>query len=171
MRVLGVDPGLGCTGYGIIEVARQKPAKTRRQNNNDSVLLEAGVIKTSAKEELSNRLRRIYKGLEQVIQIYKPQVLVVEELYSHYRNPRTAIVMAHARGVICLVAANMHIGLIGYSAKKVKMAVTGSGAAKKPQVQKVIKELLRLKKEPSPDDVADALALAITYVNIVGRCL
>jgi len=171
MRVLGVDPGLGCTGYGIVEVNKRKSSKAIKRYNNDIVLLEAGVIRAPAKDKLPQRLGRIYKGLEQAIQIYKPQVLVLEELYSHYQNPRTAIVMAHARGVICLVAANVHIDVVGYSAKKVKMAVTGSGAAKKIQVQNVVKEILGLKKEPLPYDVTDALALAITYVNIASRWL
>jgi len=160
MRVLGIDPGLQCTGYGLIEV------KSGRM-----VLLEAGVIRSSHKEPLSLRLEKIYKGLCQIIEIYRPQVIALEELYSHYQHPRTAILMAHARGAICLLAAQSRIAVAGYAAKRVKKAVTGAGGAKKLQVQRVIKEMLGLKKDPAPYDVADALALAITHINATKRQL
>ncbi|MFH2145885.1 MAG: crossover junction endodeoxyribonuclease RuvC [Candidatus Omnitrophota bacterium] len=158
MRVLGVDPGLGCTGYGIIESV-----------NNKLVLLEAGTIRTCAKDRLPRRLNKIYRGLMQITKVFQPQFLAVEELYSHYKNPRTAIIMAHARGVICLVASYENMRLVGYSAKRVKMAVTGSGQAKKMQVQRVVRNVLGLKKEIPVSDIADALALAITHINAFKR--
>ncbi|MBU0633477.1 MAG: crossover junction endodeoxyribonuclease RuvC [Candidatus Omnitrophica bacterium] len=158
MRVLGVDPGLGCTGYGIIESV-----------NNKLVLLETGTIRTCAKDRLPQRLNKIYRGLMQIAKVFQPQFLAVEELYSHYKNPRTAIIMAHARGVICLVASYGNMRLVGYSAKRVKMAVTGSGQAKKMQVQKVVRNVLGLKKEIPASDIADALALAITHINAFKR--
>lgn len=158
MRVLGVDPGLGCTGYGIIESV-----------NNKLVLLEAGTIRTNAKESLPQRLNKLYRGLKQIAKVFQPQFLALEELYSHYRNPRTAIIMAHARGVICLVASCENMRLVGYSAKRVKMAVTGSGGAKKMQVQKVVRNMLQLEKDIPASDIADALALAITHLNAFRR--
>jgi len=169
MRVLGVDPGLQCTGYAVIE--RAKPGKNAWavRSGNGLAVVEAGVIRTASSDTLALRIRKIYRGLRQVITAYEPQSLVVEELFSHYRNPRTAIMMAHARGVICLAAAESGINVYGYAARRVKKAITGSGAADKMQMQKVIKELLGLKKEPSPPDVADALALAVTHVQAAAR--
>lgn len=160
MRILGIDPGLGCTGYGIIEAKKK-----------NIVLLEAGIIRTKAKQDLSARLECIYNGLLQIAKEYHPEVLVIEEIYSHYQHPRTAIMMAHARGVICLVAATMKIFVVGYSNKKIKKAIVGTGAANKVQVQKSVKEILNLKQEPSPNDVADALALAIAHAHIYKKRL
>lgn len=171
MRVLGIDPGLRCTGYGVIEAKKGNFDFPDKRADNNITLLEAGVIKTSSKEKLATRLNRIYKGLLQVAELYQPQVIVIEELYSYYQNPRTAIIMAHARGVICLVGSQMNIDVIGYSAKRVKKSITGTGAAKKIQMQKVIKKMLNLKKDPTPDDIADALALAITYLHTFNKGL
>ena len=171
MRVLGIDPGLRCTGYGIIEIKKRNIYLAAGKINRELNLLEAGVIKTSTKEKLTNRLHKIYCGLQQVGHVYRPDCIALEQLYSHYGHPRTAILMAHARGIIYLVAAGLQIDVVGYSAKRVKKAVVGTGGAKKSQVQKVIKEILGLKQEPAPNDVADALALAITHINIIKRGL
>ncbi|MDD5746023.1 MAG: crossover junction endodeoxyribonuclease RuvC [Candidatus Omnitrophica bacterium] len=168
MRVLGVDPGLNCTGYAVVE--RTKSVKyPLRAGSKELLVMEAGVIRTAPGDTLAVRVRKIYRGLCQVIAVYGPQALVVEELFSHYRNPRTAIMMAHARGVICLAGAEAGLNVYGYAARRVKKAITGSGAADKTQMQRVIKELLGLKKEPSPPDVADALALAVTHLQAAAR--
>ncbi|MFH2138794.1 MAG: crossover junction endodeoxyribonuclease RuvC [Candidatus Omnitrophota bacterium] len=159
MRVLGIDPGLRCTGYGIIET------DDKRQHNHLR-LLEAGVIKTSANEKLTARINKIYRGLKEIVQEYNPDVIALEELYSHYKHPKTAILMAHARGVVYIVAAGQKIEVVGYPAKRVKKAITGTGSAQKIQMQNVVKETLGLKQLPSPHDVADALALAITHINV-----
>ncbi len=169
MRVLGVDPGLQCTGYAVVERVKPRPNAGMRQSGKDLAIIEAGVIRTAAADLLPVRIRKIYRGLRQVIAAHAPDVLVVEELFSHYRNPRTAILMAHARGVICLAAAEAGMSVYGYAARRVKKAVTGTGAADKMQMQRVIKEILGLKKEPSPPDVADALALAVTHVQAAAR--
>lgn len=169
MRVLGVDPGLQCVGYGVVESNITGIHLPNRGKNKNLKLLEAGIIRTSAKEKLPVRLKKIYSGLVEIVRIYKPQVLALEELFSHYQNPKTAIMMAHARGVICLVAAEHDILVAGYAPKKVKKAITGAGAAQKFQVQKVIKEILGLKEIPQPHDVADALAIAITHINVSSR--
>ncbi len=169
MRVLGVDPGLQCVGYGVIEFNKQEAYASVRGGDRRLKLIEAGVIRTSSKDKLTNRLNKIYNALTQVLQACRPDVLALEELYSHYKNPRTAIIMAHARGVICLAAARQKLNVAGYAPRKVKKAVTGAGAATKSQMQRVVKEILGLKAVPEPHDVADALALAITHINVTDR--
>ena len=158
MRILGVDPGLGITGYGVVET-----------ENNQFKLLEAGVIKSHSRQPLTQRLSSIYKGICEIIREYKPSDLILEKLYSHYRHQMTAIAMAHARGVIALTAGEFsHLHLVNYSAKRVKKALTGNGNASKMQVQRTVQSILKLKKLPAPADVSDALALAIAHVYIAG---
>jgi len=173
MRVLGIDPGLGCTGYGIIENRKEAPLNVKKPFSikEEIALLEAGIIRSPAKDKLPKRLKKIYSAVSELIREYKPDVLVLEELYSFYKNPTTAIKMAHARGIITLAAAQMDVKVVGYAALKVKKAITGAGHARKNQMQKVIREMLNLKSEPSPHDVADALALALTHMHIAKRKL
>jgi len=157
MRILGVDPGLGITGYGVIE-SRSAGFK----------LLEAGIIKSSSREVLERRLWHIYKGICAVIREYKPTDLVLEKLYSHYNHQMTAISMAHARGVIALCAGEFSsLRLIHYSAKRVKLALTGNGNASKMQVQRTVQSILNLRKLPTPPDVGDALGLSLAHAFIV----
>jgi crossover junction endodeoxyribonuclease RuvC len=171
MRILGIDPGLGCTGYGIIERRKKLPKGTSNPLKQEVILLEAGIIRTPTKEKLPKRLKKIYNAVFELIREYKPDVLVLEELYSFYKNPSTAIKMAHARGVITLAAAVMNVEVAGYAALKVKKAITGAGRARKNQMQRVIREMLNLKDEPAPHDIADALALALTHMHIIKRKL
>lgn len=156
MRILGIDPGLDTIGYGLID-----------DNKTKFELLEAGIIKTSAGQPIQKRLKKIYLGLTGLIKKYKPKILVLEKLYSHYRHPITAILMGHSRGVICLVAGQEEIPLISYPAKRIKKAITGNGNASKEQVQRMVQRLLGLGQTEVPYDVTDALAVAIThsYVN------
>ena len=156
MIILGVDPGLVITGYGVIELNKLRPIK----------LKEAGVIRTDHKKGISERLEKIYSNLSDIIKEYKPAVLVVEKLYSHYKHPVTAILMGHARGVACLAAGTFGIKLVNYSSTRIKKAITGKGHASKVQVQGMVKEMLSLKEAPEPVDVSDALACALTYVNL-----
>jgi crossover junction endodeoxyribonuclease RuvC len=156
MRILGVDPGLGITGYGVIE-----------SSSKGLKLLEAGVVKSSARHNLAQRLSRLYKSLQEIIREYKPDDLVLEELYSHYKHQMTAIAMGHARGVIALCAGEFpRIRLVNYSAKRIKKALTGNGNASKMQVGRTVQSILNLKKLPAPADVGDALALAIAHAYI-----
>ncbi len=156
MRILGVDPGLGVTGYGVIEA-----------QNREFRVLEAGVIKSSSKQILSQRLLLIYKSIRDIIREYRPANLVLEKLYSHYKHQMTAIAMAHARGVIVLTAGELpRIELVDYAAKRVKKALTGNGNASKLQVQRTVQSILNLKKPPAPFDVSDALALGIAHAYI-----
>ncbi|MBT9149253.1 MAG: crossover junction endodeoxyribonuclease RuvC [Dehalococcoidia bacterium] len=153
MRILGIDPGLNTTGYGVIEVS-----------GGDVLLLEGGVIRTdSADAPLEIRLSRLYDGVTQVLAQFSPQALAIEELYSHYERPTTAILMGHARGVICLAAAQCGVRVFSYASTEIKSALAGNGRASKEQMQRAIEARLRLKEPPSPHDVADALAVAICH--------
>lgn len=153
MRILGIDPGLGITGYGIIE------DRTFR-------VVEAGVIKTRSNTPIQERVDKIFSEISDVIAEHQPAVLVLEKIYSHYKHPTTAILMGHSRAMACLVCGKYNIQLVNYPSTKIKKAITGNGHASKCQVQRMVKDLLRLKSAPEPVDVSDALAMAITYCLI-----
>ena len=151
-RILGVDPGLNITGYGVLEVG-----------NGALRLCEAGIVRGKARAPLPQRLVEIHQGIADVIEAFRPDVVAIEELYSHYKRPRTAILMGHARGVICLAAARAGLPVANYSATQVKKILTGAGRASKSQVQEAIRRELRLDQAPDPPDVADALAIALCH--------
>jgi crossover junction endodeoxyribonuclease RuvC len=150
--ILGIDPGLNVTGYGILQLNGGRPS-----------LLEAGVIRGQAGKALDTRLRTIFAGVAEVIELFAPSAMAIEELYSHYQRPRTAILMGHARGVICLAAAQADVPVIHYAATQVKRMLTGNGRAPKSQVQLAICRELGLPGPPDPPDVADALAIALCH--------
>ena len=150
--ILGVDPGSYITGYGVIDVSAGRVR-----------LLEAGIVRSRA-EEVAHRVKEIYDGVVEVIKMFSPEVVAMEQLYSHYDHPRTAVQMGHARGCICLAAAQSDIPVVSYEATKVKKLLTGSGRATKDQVQRAIKLELGLEQYPDPPDVADALALALCHL-------
>ncbi|MCL0063750.1 crossover junction endodeoxyribonuclease RuvC [Dehalococcoidia bacterium] len=153
MRILGIDPGLNTTGYGVIEIS-----------DREISLLEGGVIRAaSANDALEVRLSLLYDGIIDVLGRFSPQAMALEELYSHYEHPATAILMGHARGVICLAAARSMVPVFNYAATQIKSALTGSGRASKVQMQQAIAARLRLKELPQPHDIADALAVAICH--------
>jgi len=152
MRILGVDPGLNTTGYGVIEFVARQPR-----------LVEAGVVRGKVGGLLGDRVREIYDGVTDVIASLKPEVLAIEELYSHYDRPTTAILMGHARGVIALAAAQAGIGMVNYPATQIKKTITGNGHAAKWQMQEAIRRELNLPQVPEPPDVADALAIALCH--------
>jgi len=154
MKILGIDPGLIRTGYGIVET----------KSAGRATFIEAGVIKTIHSQGISKRLYVIYENLEDIIKTHTPSVVVLEKVYSHYKHPATSILMGHARGVACLLCGINSIRLVNYSATHIKKAVTGNGRASKKQIQSMVKELLKLKKTPEPFDVSDALAIAMSYV-------
>lgn len=156
MVILGIDPGLLITGYGVIEAGRA--VKPR--------LKEAGVVRTKASSSISSRLAKIYENLSEIIEEYNPEVVVIEKLYSHYKHPVTSLLMGHARGVICLAVGMKKIKLVSYPSTRIKKAVTGSGHATKLQMQGMVQQILELKTKPEPLDVTDALACALTHVNI-----
>jgi crossover junction endodeoxyribonuclease RuvC len=154
MRILGIDPALTITGYGLIETRKNK-----------LWLVEAGVIKTTPKQSLPERLNKIYSAITKLISDTKPEVLVLEKLYAHYRHPTTAYLLGQARGVICLVCSRQKISLVEYAATRVKKAIVGYGLASKYQVQRMVVDLLNLDLNhlPKYTDITDALALAITH--------
>ncbi len=156
MRILGIDPALNITGYGIIDVF-----------DNKLFLLEAGIIKTTVKQSLPERLNRIYQGLTGLISETKPDVMVLEKLYAHYHHPTTAYILGHARGVICLTSIQVNIPLVEYAATRIKKAIVGRGLASKHQVQRMVMDFLGLKRTPEYIDITDALALAIAHSNIM----
>ena len=157
MIILGIDPGLIITGYGVIEAG-----KARTSVN----LKEAGVIRTNSGENITKRLDKIYKNLIEVIADHDPEVVVLEKLYSHYKHPVTSILMGHARGVACLAAGTSGKRLVSYPSTRIKKAVTGRGQASKIQIQGMVREILKLSKKPEPMDVSDALACALTHMNV-----
>jgi len=153
MRILGIDPGLDATGYGVIE-----------EKADFAVVAEAGIIKTSYKDGLAERLNIIYSQIDDLIAETRPDVCAVEKLYSHYKHPMTAILMGHARGALLLACSKRNVKVIDYPAKTVKRAVTGNGNASKLQVQRVVNRLLKLDNGSRPFDLTDALALCITHL-------
>lgn len=154
MRVLGVDPGLQVTGYGLIEA-----------QHSQLTLLEGGVIRTDGKAGLETRLLTIHDGISAVMAEFEPDFVVVEELYAKYAHPRTAILMGHARGMVLLAAGKLAIHVAGYEASLVKKALTGNGRASKQQVARMVCQLLSLAAPPTPEDVTDALALAVCHAR------
>ena len=150
MRICGVDPGLQVTGYGVIDLA-----------NGRTSVVDAGTIKSDAGEELPIRLRQIYRDLCEVLDEHEPDILAVENVYSHYSHPQTAVVMAHARGMVLLAAAERDIDVRSFAATQIKRALTGNGRASKVQMQQAVRMNLDLDVVPEPHDVADALAIAL----------
>ncbi len=155
---VGIDPGLNITGYGLLYRGARGPK-----------LDEAGVIRGGSGGELSRRLDKIYQGVRDVIALYQPEAVAIEQLYSHYQRPRTAILMGHARGVICLAAAQQKIPVHDYAATQVKKIITGNGRAPKIQIQQAIQRELGLSELPDPADVADALAIALCHYYLADR--
>lgn len=153
-RILGVDPGLRTTGYGVIEFAGGR-----------SRLVEAGVVTPKVKGTLEQRLRELHDGICAVVSSTQPSVMVIEELYTTYKNPMTAIMMGHARGVLCLAGAQHNVPVHTLAHSLVKRALIGSGAARKDQVNQMVTQLLGLRRRPEPNDVSDALALALAFCN------
>ncbi len=155
-RVLGIDPGLNLTGYGVIEY-----------RGREATLVEAGVIRLppSNGNNLAARLEKLFESVREVIDEFQPERVCLEEVYSHADYPRTAILMGHARGVICLAARMARVSVVSLPAKRVKQAVTGNGNASKMQVQRAVQHHFSLNGVPHPPDVADALAAALCYVH------
>lgn len=158
MRILGIDPALRTTGYGVIE-----------RSNGRVQLIEAGIVAPDVRATLEDRLRELHVGITDVIAQTQPGLVVIEELYTTYKNPLTAILMGHARGVLCLACSQAGISVHTLGHARVKRALVGSGSARKEQVNAMVTRLLRLRTPPKPHDVSDALAIALAYLNIVDR--
>ncbi len=155
-RVLGVDPGLNVTGYAVVE---RTSGRVR--------VVEAGVVRTKSSErDLGERLASIHEGIVEILDQYEPCALALEQVHSKTQHPRTAILMAHARGVIVLASALKGIPVFGYAASRIKKTLTGSGRAPKEQMQHAVKVELGLDAIPEPHDVADACAVALCHCQI-----
>jgi crossover junction endodeoxyribonuclease RuvC len=152
MRILGIDPGLNLTGYGCVDC---------RRNGDEPALVEAGVFRLKTKASMSFRLSQLHDDLVALLGELDPDVMVVEKLFSHYKQVRTAILMGHARGVILLAGQARGIKLHELAVTEVKKAITGNGHATKQQMQLAVMSQCGLRKPPSPPDVADAIALAL----------
>lgn len=159
MRVLGVDPGLEATGYAVIEVAEASGVE----------LLEAGVIHTQARRALPERLLEIGRELRKVIAEFEPEALALEDIYSAYAHPKTAILMGHARGVVCVVAAEAGLRVHSYAPARIKQSLVGTGRASKEQVARMVALRLGLTEVPRPDHVTDALAAALAHYQMTIR--
>lgn len=151
MIILGIDPGTATTGWGVI--------KKTAADSQTAQCLNYGAIKTSPKLPSSQRLKIIYNQLSEIIKKYKPRIIAVEKIYF-FKNLKTAMPIAEARGIILLLAAKKNIPIQEFTPLQVKMTIVGYGKAEKIQIQKMIKNLLKLKELPKPDDAADALAIA-----------
>ncbi len=159
MIIVGIDPGSQITGYGVLIA-----------NGAEAKVAEAGIITTKKNDLFENKLKEIYSEIGKIIAQFKPDYFAVEELYSHYDHPKTAIVMGHARGMVFLQAALNNIPVVSYASTRIKKSLTGNGRASKNQVQKMIKVALNLKDDIYSPDTADALAAALCHVNaLMGR--
>lgn len=155
MKILGIDPGLKATGYGIIDFGQNK-----------ITILEAGTIEPKKRDLLQNKIDKVYRNLNDLASEHKPEIMILEKLYAHYKHPTTACIMGHVRGVICLVCAQKKMKFMEYSVKRVRKALTGNGNATKLQTRSTVAYALRLKEDHIPLDASDALALALAHVHI-----
>ncbi len=154
MKVLGIDPGLRTSGYAVID-----------WQGRQLKVIDAGTIRAETSLPLAQRLSQIYRDIDALLDEQPVDALAIEELYAHYKHPRTAILMGHARGVFLLAAAQHDLPVYGFSATRVKKSLTGSGRAGKEQMQLAVTTQLGLKTMPKPADVADAIAIAMCCIN------
>ena len=159
MRIIGIDPGYAIVGMGCVDY-----------EGNKFKVVEYGAITTEAGEDMTDRLKKIYDEVVEIITRAKPDALAIEELFFQ-NNQKTAINVAQARGVLILAAKNCGIPVFEYTPLQVKQAVVGYGRADKKQVQQMTKAILNLSEVPKPDDTADALALAVCHAHTGGRLM
>lgn len=156
--ILGVDPGLEKTGYGLVSIL---PGQEK--------LIEGGLIYSKTKDPIEKRLSVLYKGMDELIQEYSPSVIAIEEVYVHKAYPRTALVMGYVRGVYLMLSGLHDIPVAHYSATQIKKFLTGNGRASKEQVQRTIINRLQIVKTSYPNDVSDALAAALCHASILTK--
>lgn len=153
MIILGIDPGLAISGYGIINYS-----------GNKFEVIDYGAVITESTEEFPKRLKKLYDSYMNIFEVYKPEAVAIEELFYN-KNTKTAIAIAEARGIHLLAAENKNIPLYEYTPLQVKQGIVGYGRAEKKQIQEMVKVILKLDAVPKPDDVADGLALAICHAH------
>ena len=155
---MGIDPGLNITGYAAVDFGRGEPA-----------IFEAGTLRTRPRADMASRIVQIHLDLRELLAELAPDLVAIEQVYAHYKHPRTAILMGHARGAIMLAAAKCGVPVASYSATMIKRSLTGNGHASKQQVQRMIEVMLGLREPPEPVDVSDALAVALCHLNAAGK--
>lgn len=153
LRILGVDPGLNTTGYGLVDT-----------RGNETTLIEGGIIRIPPKLPLEKRLSTIFYAIQEIILEFKPEALALEEVYTHFERPRVAVMMGHARGVICLAGEVNQVPVFSYAATHIKSSLTGNGRASKEQIRRMVQIRLNLKTMPETLDLSDALAVALCHV-------
>ena len=156
MRILGIDPGLITTGYGMVDVAEGRIK-----------ILEAGTIKPAPRDAFERRIAKVHQHITTIIHTHKPDTIVLEKLYAHYKHPATACILGHVRGVICLAVSQSNTPLIEESVKRIRKALLGNGNAAKPQVREFVKRLLNIQKAEVGLDTSDALALALGHAHML----
>ncbi len=152
-RILGIDPGTAVTGYGVVEPSSQGAGD----------LIECGVIRTNPRQELWHRLDALHDGVLQLIDKHHPDTMALESVF-YSKNVRTTVVLAHARGVILLAGARAGLAIVEFPPATVKKVVSGAGGATKSQVAYMVQRLLNLKEPPTPNDAADGVAVALTFL-------
>jgi len=155
MKILGIDPGLNITGYGLLDCGK-----------GEERIIEAGVIRTKRNAAMEDRLKELADGLGDIINQLRPDAAAVEDLYSHYDHPKTAIIMGHARGIVFLKAAEAGIPVYPYASTRIKNSLTGNGRASKRQMQMMIVSTFGMREIPEPPDIADALAVALCHSRV-----
>lgn len=155
-RYLGIDPGLNRTGYALLERRAAGP-----------VLLEGGIVRSSASHSLQQRVHEIATGIREVVDELWPGIVAMEQIFSHGRNLKTALQLAHVRGAILATLADLSISVVHYSPTQIKRLLTGSGRAPKEQIQHAVRAELKLAEIPEPNDVADASAIALCLYHSV----
>ncbi len=156
-QCLGIDPGLRCTGYALLERSASGP-----------ILREGGIIRSTAKLSLAERVHEIGSGLREVLDEYRPNVIAIEQVFSLVKNPKSALLMAHARGAILMISTDRGIPVVHYTPTQVKRLLTGNGRASKDQIQHAIKNELGMDHILEPNDVADAFAVALCHYHSIG---
>ena len=156
MRILGVDPGLITTGYGVVEIA-----------SGGIKILEAGTIEPNTHDLFEQRLWKIHRHITTVLKVHNPDVVVLEKIYAHSTHPATASILGHVRGVICLSVAQAKVALVEQSVKRVRKALIGNGNATKAQIQEFVKRLLNIKTTGFKLDASDALCLALGHAHMM----
>ena len=155
-RCLGIDPGLKQTGYALLE-----------RRGNRPVLVEGGIVTSSAGQPLQDRVHEIAAGVQEVIEELKPDIVGMEEIFSHGQNLKTALLLAHVRGAILATFGAASLQVVHYTPTQVKRLLTGSGRAPKEQIQRAVRAELKLATIPEPNDVADASAVALCLYHSV----
>ncbi|MEZ6060475.1 MAG: crossover junction endodeoxyribonuclease RuvC [Planctomycetaceae bacterium] len=156
IRYLGIDPGLNRTGYALLERRRSGP-----------LLVEGGILRSSKTASLQHRVQEIARGLRDVLDELKPEIVGIEQIFSHTQNVKTALMLAHVRGAILLTLADHDVPVVHYTPTQIKRLLTGNGRAPKEQIQHAVKAELRLDSIPEPNDVADASAVALCLYHSV----